>query len=335
MGRPARAAAGAADGVRPLLKWAGGKRQLLPALRPFYPDRFARYLEPFAGSAAVFLDLHNGGRLDGREVRLSDINADVIGCYLMVRDAPEETIAALAALEQGHRASPRAHFYEVRDARFNPRRLAIHARPEPERHYTPELAAMLVYLNRTGYNGLFRVNASGVFNVPLGRYGAVRICHTQNLRRLSAAFNRDGVSLRVQRFDEALADASAGDFVYLDPPYAPVSQTASFTSYTAGGFGPAEQAALQRLVITMSRRGAQVLLSNSVTRATRDLYEANPEVRQAGLRAVTVPARRAINSRASGRGAVLEYVVSNVAAAAVSSATPPVPARARGRVRVN
>lgn len=319
MGRPPRVPPEEGSGVRPILKWAGGKRQLLPALRPFYPESFTRYVEPFAGSAAVFLDLHNSGRLDGREACLSDINADVIGCYLMVRDAPEETIAALTSLEEGHRASPRAHFYEVRDARFNPLRRDIHARPEPERHYTPELAAMLVYLNRTGYNGLFRVNASGVFNVPLGRYAAVRICHAQNLRRLSGAFNREGVSLRVQRFDEALETASGGDFVYLDPPYAPVSTTASFTSYTAGGFGPADQAALQRLVIAMSRRGARVLLSNSVTGITRELYDADAEVQRAGLRVVTVPARRSINSRASGRGTVLEYLVSNVPPATVSS----------------
>lgn len=298
--------------VRPILKWAGGKRQLLPALRRFYPSVFTRYFEPFVGSGAVFLDLHNSGLLDGREARLSDVNADVIGCYRMVRDKVEAVIAALEALEAGHRAGSREHFYEVRDGRFNPRRLDMHALPGPADRYTPDLAAMLIYLNRTGYNGLFRVNARGHFNVPVGRHGNIRICDADNLRRLAAALGRPGVTLEVRLFEEALAAAAEGDFVYLDPPYAPVSGTADFTAYTAGGFGLAQQSRLQQTVIAMAGRGARVLLSNSVAPDIRALYEDSPEVREAGFRARTVEARRAINSRASGRGAVLEYLISNV-----------------------
>src|SRR5512139_2374079 len=135
--------------VRPILKWAGGKRQLLPAFRPYYPADFSRYVEPFVGSGAVFLDLYNSGRLDAREARLSDINADIIGCYLMVRDAPEDVIAALTAMADGHGASGRTHFYEVRDERFNPTRRRLHSEPHPELRYTPDLAAMVIYLNRT------------------------------------------------------------------------------------------------------------------------------------------------------------------------------------------
>jgi DNA adenine methylase len=298
-----------AAGARPILKWAGGKRQLLPELRRYYPSEFTRYIEPFLGSGAVFLDLHNAGLLDGREVRLSDINADVIGCYLMVRDGVQEVIDALRALEEGHLAAGREHFYEIRDARFNPRRQAVQAGGAP---YTPDLAAMLIYLNRTGYNGLFRLNSRGVFNVPLGRHASVRICDAENLRRLSAALGRPGVTIQVQRFDDALADAGRGDFVYLDPPYAPVSQTAYFTSYTALRFGPEQQAALQRAVIAMAHRGARVLLSNSVAPEIRALYEESEDVRQAGFLARTVEARRAINSRATHRGAVLEYLITNV-----------------------
>lgn len=299
--------------VRPILKWAGGKRQLLPALRPYYPREFDRYIEPFLGSGAVFLDLHNAGRLDGRPVHLSDINADVIGCYRAVRDDPSHVISALELLEAGHRARGRAHFYQVRDERFNPERQAALAASEPEAHYTPTLAAMLIYLNRTGYNGLFRLNSRGAFNVPAGRYGSVRICDADNVRRLSAALARPDVRLEVQRFDEALAEGGAGDFVYLDPPYAPVSRTAHFTAYTAGGFGADEQAALQRGVIGLAGRGAHVLLSNSVAREIRALYEDSAEARTAGLRARKVKARRAINSRATRRGAVLEYLITNVA----------------------
>jgi DNA adenine methylase len=302
----------ATAGARPILKWAGGKRQLLPELRRYYPPEFSRYLEPFLGSGAVFLDLHNGGLLEGRCVRLSDVNADVIGCYLMVRDAVDDVIAALQALERGHRQAGREHFYEIRDGRFNPRRQALQSYGSPEAHYTPDLAAMLIYLNRTGYNGLFRLNSRGVFNVPLGRHGAVRICDADNLRRLSAALARPEVRIEVQVFGEALAGAGAGDFVYLDPPYAPVSPTSYFTSYTALRFGTEQQAALQRAVIAMARRGAHVLLSNSVAPEIRALYEDSADVRDAGFLARTVEARRAINSRATQRGAVLEYLISNV-----------------------
>lgn len=301
--------------VRPILKWAGGKRQLLPAFRPYYPARFTRYVEPFVGSGAVFVDLHNAGRLEGREVRLSDINADIIGCYLVVRDAVEAVIAALAGMAEGHGASGRTHFYEVRDERFNPARRQIHAQPDPETHYTPELAAMLIYLNRTGYNGLFRVNRRGTFNVPAGRHGSIRICDGDNLRRLSAALGRPGVSIQVERFQQALDGAGAGDFVYLDPPYAPVSRTSDFTAYTSARFGPDEQAALQQAVIAIAGRGAHVLLSNSIAPDISRLYEENVEARNAGLTTRTVEARRAINSRASARGAVLEYLITNVSAA--------------------
>jgi DNA adenine methylase len=297
--------------VRPILKWAGGKRQLLPELRRYYPRRFERYVEPFVGSAAVFLDLHNSGRLEGRGVHLSDINADVIGCYRAVRDAPDAVIAALEGLERGHRARGAGHFYEVRDERFNPLRRRIHGGAAPA-GYTPELAAMLIYLNRTGYNGLFRLNAQGAFNVPAGRYAQPRICDAANLRGLAAALARPGVTLEVQLFRDALETAGAGDFVYLDPPYAPLSRTAQFTSYTAGGFDARQQADLQRAVIDLAGRGALVLLSNSVAPEIRRLYATSAEARSAGLRARTVEARRAINSHASARGAVLEYLITNV-----------------------
>ena len=300
------------ESVRPILKWAGGKRQLLPALRRYYPRSFARYLEPFLGSGAVFLDCHNQGLLEGRGVLLSDINADVIGCYRMVRDDVEGVIESLEALDDGHRSRGREHFYEVRDGRFNALRRGVHASAEPARAYTPALAAMLIYLNRTGYNGLFRVNSRGAFNVPAGRYEAVRICDAPNLRRWSQALQRPGLRIEVRGFEEALHEAGAADFVYLDPPYAPVSRTAHFTAYTSGRFGPEEQIALQRAVVDLATRGASILLSNSVAPDIRRLYADDAGARSAGLRATTVAARRAINSRASRRGAVREYLITNI-----------------------
>ena len=161
----------------PFLKWAGGKRQLLPALRSFYPRRFRAYHEPFVGSGAVFFDLANAGRLQGHRVRLADVHPDLIGCWQRLRDEPKALIKHLDDLARGHRASPAAHYLRVRDRQFNPARERIRNGTGPRSDaYTAKLAAMFIYLNRTGFNGLFRVNGQGRFNVPQGRYANPRIC---------------------------------------------------------------------------------------------------------------------------------------------------------------
>jgi DNA adenine methylase len=312
---------------RPFLKWAGGKRQLLPVLRQYYPRTFGTYFEPFLGSGAVFFDLHAADRLEGRSAVLTDTNPDVVGCFLAVRDHVEQVIEHLRALAEGHARSGAVHYYEVREQRFNPWRRALfasratngasadrgeHAPPPTLPAYPPELAAMLIYLNRTGYNGLFRLNRRGGFNVPAGRYANPRICDEETLRAAAAALRQPGITLAHEPFDGVGARAQAGDFVYFDPPYAPLSETARFTSYTADGFDAAAQARLQQLMIDLARRGCQVLLSNSTAPAIRTLYRGNGEARTAGLRARTVPARRAINSRATRRGAIQEFVITNL-----------------------
>jgi DNA adenine methylase len=312
----------AALSVKPFLKWAGGKRQLLPSLRPFYPARFGAYFEPFLGSGAVFFDLHSRGLLDGHDVLLSDSSVDLIACYSAVRDRVEEVIEELEGLEAGHRSDAPRHYYAVRDARFNPLRRELRDRrvasPDTDgssalhveaSHVT--LAAMLIYLNRTGYNGLFRVNASGDFNVPIGRYERPRICDGPGLRKASAALRAAGVRLKVAAYSDALAEAREGDFVYLDPPYAPLTRTARFTAYTAAGFDSAAQQQLRQAVIGLAKRGVRVLLSNSAADEVRSLYADDPGVRRAGLRTHLVPARRAINSRGGRRGPVYEYVITN------------------------
>jgi DNA adenine methylase len=301
-----------ADSARPLLKWAGGKRQLLPALRRFYPQQFDRYWEPFLGSAAVFFDLHARGVLDGHATTLSDNNPDLIACYRTVCDQPDQVIEELSRLASGHKHAPAKHYYEVRDERFNPRRRALSITDSNRQiDYTPSLAAMFIYLNRTGYNGLFRLNADGAFNVPAGRYANPRICDADNLRRVAAAFRQPGVSLVCGRFDHVVAEAGVGDFLYFDPPYAPLSRTANFTSYTAGGFSLDDQERLRQIVVTLARRGCLVVLSNSTAREITHLYK-NKDVVRAGLRCHTVRARRAINSKADRRGTVDEYVITNV-----------------------
>lgn len=289
---------------RPLLKWAGGKRQLLPALRAYYPLAFNRYIEPFFGSGAVFFDLHASGRLEGKSARLVDDNADLIRCYRMLMTHADEVIEELRTLAAGHDRGGSEFYYQVRDTRFNPMRAALDA-------YTPEMAAMLIYLNRTGFNGLFRLNKAGEFNVPAGRYTNPRIVDEEHLRQVASALRRRGVALINGSFDEALADAGKGDFIYCDPPYAPISRTACFANYTAKGFTLDDQARLQQALIDAANRGALVVLSNSSAPDIEQLYSTR-DAQRAQLRIERVDARRSINSRADSRGPITELVITNV-----------------------
>jgi DNA adenine methylase len=298
-------------GVAPLLKWVGGKRQLLPYLRRFYPPRFRRYIEPFFGSGAVFFDLLDAGHLTEREAILIDSNPDLIGCYECVRADPEAVARPLDRLAVQHARRGRDHYYDVRDRQFNP--LREERREDDGRiRYTPELAAMLIYLNRTGFNGLFRVNARGAFNVPAGRYAKPRIVDRARLRQVAAALSGPRVRLVWGSFDMSDGFAEENDFLYIDPPYAPMTATARFTSYTSEPFGMAEQERLQQLAIGLAVRGCHVLLSNSTAPPIGRLYDGNGQARAAGLQTYRVPARRAVNSNASRRGPVDEYVITNV-----------------------
>jgi len=309
--------------VRPLLKWAGGKRQLLPVLAQHYPPTFSRYIEPFLGSGAVFFDLLNSGRLERCTIQLADVNPDLIGCYRTLRDHTEEVISDLASLERDHRARGARCYYEVRDERFNPERATLLA-DDPEglaNSYPPALAAMLIFLNRTGFNGLFRLNRHGGFNVPAGRYTDPRICDEAHLRAVAAALARPGVSIRLRGFEATLAEARAGDFLYCDPPYAPLSRTSSFAHYTAGGFSAFDHTRLQQAVISACARGALVVMSNSSAREIVQAYD-GAEAKRVGLKVRRVPARRAINSRASSRGPVDELIISNVKRAALGAIRP-------------
>jgi DNA adenine methylase len=295
--------------VRPFLKWAGGKRQLLPALRAFYPREFGRYFEPFVGSGAVFFDLAASGLLDGHRAFLTDSNADLVGCYQAVRDRPAAVIRHLERLAQGHVADPHGHFYKTRTAfntaRLRPRRTA--------RAYSPSLAAMLIYLNRTAFNGLFRLNASGDFNVPAGRYTNPRIADGPLINAAARTLGQAGVSVTLAPFERALKRASVGDFLYFDPPYAPVSDTSRFTAYTGRPFTLADHARLRDAAVALAERGCHVMVSNSSAETIAALY-ADPRVSRAGLAVHRLPARRAINSRASARGPVTEFLLTNLAA---------------------
>jgi len=260
----------------------------------------------------VFFDLHARGALDGRRVVLSDNNADLIACYRAVRDCPEQVIGELTRLASGHARDGARHYYEVRNERFNPQRAALAAAPERDFEYTAPLAAMFIYLNRTGYNGLFRLNGDGEFNVPAGSYTKPKVCDEPNLRRVAKALARPGLTLERARFERMVEGAGAGDFLYFDPPYAPLSKTARFTSYTAEGFDADDQKRLRDLVMSLARRGCHVLMSNSTAPEIAAIYEDSDEVKAAGLRCFKIPARRAINSNAARRGVIDEYVITNV-----------------------
>jgi DNA adenine methylase len=265
--------------ARPFLKWAGGKRRLLAQYRPHFPSSFARYHEPFVGSAAVFFDL------EPAEAVLADSNAALIDCYAAVRDHVETLIRQLEHLKAQH--DPR-RFYELRE-RYNTAGLdAI------------ERAALFIYLNRTCYNGLYRVNRRGHFNVPAGRYVRPRISDPVGLRAASTALQKSRLVTR--RFDECEADAARGDFVYIDPPYHRL-KAGSFTSYTAEGFGEAEQRELAVVVDRLHAAGCRVMVSNSDTPLIRELYGA--------YRTIPILAARAINSSPGGRGAVDEVLILN------------------------
>jgi DNA adenine methylase len=301
----------ATTSLRPFLKWAGGKRQLLTELRRFVPAAFRAYHEPFLGSGALFFDLWSRGGLSGRSAYLTDTNLDLIGCYTAIRDNVDGVIASLEGLERAHRQDPVTHYYRVRDERFNPAR-------KNTRPYSAELAAMFIYLNRTGFNGLFRLNSRGAFNVPVGRYSKPTICNASNLRAAAAALSSNDITIQYAPYYAVIDRARAYDLVYFDPPYAPLSATARFTSYTAAGFSDADQARLSEIACELIERGCYVIISNSTAPLIRELYGQIPT-----LRRHQVEAKRVINSNSRKRGVVVEYIISNVPRSKIDSRPTP------------
>jgi DNA adenine methylase len=291
---------------RPFLKWAGGKGQLLPAIEERLPQglddgSITRYVEPFVGSGAVFFAL--AGRHSFEEAYLFDTNPDLILVYRVVKEEVDELISLLSSLASSYEdAAPvgRRDFYYAVRTRFN--RSTGCAADRVER------AADFLFLNRTCYNGLYRVNRSGLFNVPFGRYTRPRICPAETLREASAALDRAEIGQGDFELSGPVIDEET--FVYFDPPYRPISRTSSFTGYARGGFTDAEQIRLSRFFADLDRKGARLLLSNS------DPTNADPEDRffdelYRDFVVERVPARRAINSVASRRGPVRELLVRN------------------------
>jgi DNA adenine methylase len=267
--------------ARPFVKWAGGKRQLLPDLLHRVPECFRHYHEPFVGGGALFFALTEQNRLDGKAVRLTDINVELINTYRVVRDRVETLISLLSTFQNDE-----SFYYHIRALDLG--------QLDPVQR-----AARFIFLNKTCFNGLFRENRKGQFNVPFGHYKQAQICAPNDLRAASRALR--GVCLEVASFAEIEAASQPGDFVYCDPPYAPVSRTSSFTAYNGGGFGDADQQRLADVVSALGQRGVHVLLSNSAVPLTYSLYREH--------HVEEVLARRAINSRGDRRGRVPELLV--------------------------
>jgi len=274
----------------PFVKWAGGKGQLLSQFEPFFPTRFESYIEPFVGGGAVFFHLHHLSRLAGKKIVLIDHLEELINCYRVVQNQVEALLAELERHEP-RKQDPR-YYYEVRAWDRDP---AYGQRSDAER------AARTLFLNHTCYNGLFRVNRQGQFNVPFGRYRNPTISDAGNLRAVSQALQ--GVALLAGDFTRCREWAGPGDFVYLDPPYHPLSDTANFTSYTSADFDVEDQRRLGGLFRELDRRGCQVMLSNSCTEFIGQLYDGYEQVR--------VQAMRAISSKGDERGAIRELLVMN------------------------
>ncbi|HNQ44818.1 MAG TPA: DNA adenine methylase [bacterium] len=276
-----------AEKPKPFLKWVGGKRQLLEQFRltKLYPPEFFdptrnSYFEPFVGGGAVFFDL-----LPERGY-LSDLNRELVITYNVIKNNVDELIRSL----KEHK-NDKEYFLKVRSQDTN--KLSDIA-----------IASRFIYLNRTCFNGLYRVNSQGKFNVPFGKYSNPQICDEQNLRNVSNALS--GVEIKHQDYKEVLKKAKKGDYIYFDPPYYPVSKTASFTSYTSESFLDKEQIELRDVFVELHNRGCFVMLSNSDTPFINKIYSGIN-----GVRITKVYAGRAINSKGSGRGKITEVLVTN------------------------
>lgn len=270
--------------VAPVLKWVGGKRQLLETFQPLLPNRITTYCEPFFGGGALLF------HLQPHTAYINDINPELIRVYRVIKDNVEALITELARFE-----NTEEYFYAVRD--WDRNKVNYDTLSEVQK------AARILYLNKTCYNGLYRVNNAGEFNSPFGNYRNPNIVNAPVLRAVSVYFNSADIHMTSVDYAEVLQNIPRGAFVYLDPPYDPVSETASFTGYSKGGFSRADQIRLRECCDELTARGVKFMLSNS---ATEFIYE-----QYAAYEIITVQAKRAVNSVVSKRGDVDEVVVRN------------------------
>lgn len=270
--------------ILPVVKWAGGKRQLLDEITSLLPKSISSYCEPFLGGGAVLFSLHP-------EVAIvNDLNADLITVYKVIKEDVEALISSLKKHE-----NTSEYFYALRN--LDRDKVAYSAMSAVER------ASRLIYLNRTCFNGLYRVNSAGEFNTPFGNYDKPKIVNESVLRDVSNYFNSNSVTFYNEDFAATLQRVESQGFVYLDPPYDPLTERGSFTKYNKGGFDRSEQIRLKKCCDDLNARGIKFMLSNSATEFIKDLYK-DYDIK-------IVKAKRTINSNTSKRGAIDEVLIRN------------------------
>ena len=275
--------------AKPFVKWVGGKRQLIPELLKYIPKNFNNYFEPFVGGGALFFELYNLGILKNKKVFLFDINEELINAYKIIRDYPNELIEKLKEFKSKHN---KEFYYQIRelDRTNNYKKLNNIIK-----------AARFIYLNKTCFNGLYRVNKKGYFNVPMGEYKNPKILDENNILLVSEALQN--TIIKHCDYKKVLEYAQKEDFIYFDPPYYPLNETSNFTSYTQEKFLEKEQIELFETFNILSQKGCFVLESNSDTKFIKNLYNK--------FRIEKVFANRSINSKANNRGKITEVLIRN------------------------
>lgn len=269
--------------MKPIIKWAGGKRQLLGEILPLFPEKYERYIEPFIGGGAV-LFAHAP-----RTAIVNDLNSELINLYTVIKSDSDSLISVLSTYK-----NEKEFFYEIRN---QDREKDFKKKSRVER------AARFIFLNRTCFNGLYRVNSRGEFNVPYGKYKSPIICNKELIKEISKYFNENDISFYNVDFEEIIKKSKQGDFIYLDPPYDPISETSSFTAYDKNGFDKEEQLRLRDALKEADERCVKWLLSNSATDFIKDIYN--------DWNVVEIDANRNINSKGDKRGKVKEVLIKN------------------------
>ena len=273
---------------KPFVKWAGGKRQLVPILNDTLPKTFGTYYEPFLGGGALLF--HMLTERDEQKCNISDLNSDLVLSYTTIRDKVDDLIISLRNHEQNYRKDSKSYYYSVRESN-----------PESE----IEKTSRLIFLNRTCFNGLYRVNSKGKFNVPLGKYSNPNIVNEGNLCAVSSILQSNRITIQCRDFEAVLRDVKKGDLVYFDPPYQPVSDTANFTSYTNKDFTYADLGRLADLCMKLDSKGCKVLLSNSDSTEVADMFSTKP------WSIAKIKANRSINSNSKKRTGHFELLIKN------------------------
>ena len=269
--------------ISPIVKWVGGKRQLLPEIMPLINKKCSTYVEPFVGGGAVFFELQP------KKAIINDYNSELVNVYTVVRDHSEELIEEL---EKHNRYNNGEYFYMIR---------ALDRSEAYDTMSDTEKAARIIYLNKTCYNGLYRVNSAGQFNSPYGKYKNPNIVNEDSIRAMSRYLQSNKITIRQGDYKEVLKGLRRGAFVYLDPPYMPISLSSSFTGYTENGFSYAQQVTFKEECDKLRKKGISFLQSNSDCPEIRDLYR-EYEIR-------TVQAKRRINSKGNKRGEINEVLI--------------------------